>query len=220
MADERELMEQAVDGVEVGDSQESATPTADETDQRQPSKVNLNELEEFRKYQSETDRRMAEMERRYQQQLFQQQQELRNQKIAEMDDFELLKLERDEAIQREQFAYQRIQEVEVQTAKQRALSEVSQTMGVPVDILMNAQDINEAWRMAAQYNKQSEQRRAAEAATAAQAKAAAKQDKAFRNTVNTGSGAPPPSNDWERDYERLKQSGNSRSLFAHALDSK
>jgi hypothetical protein len=223
MADERELIEQEVDGVEEGDSNESAQPTADETAERQPTqdkadrKVNLNELEEFRKYQSETDRRMAEMERRYQQQLFQQQQELRNRQMSEMDDYQRLEFELNETRQREAMAYQRLQEVEVQTAKQRALSEVSQTMGVPTDILMEAQDINEAWRMAAQYQRQSEQRRAEQAAAAAAQKAAARQDKQQRNAVDTGGGRPLPSNDWERQYQTFQQKRDPWSMITHAL---
>ena len=233
MADERELMEQEVDGVDAGDSDESAQPTADETSQRQPNgtdrrviesekthqKINLDEYPEFREWKSKYDQRLTQMEQTYQRQLYEQQQQLRNSQLAEMDDYERLQYELQEERQAKALAYQRLQEVEVVTAKQRALSEVSQTMNVPLQALEQAQDINEAWRMAAQYQRQSEQRRAQEQATAAAAKAAARQDKVARNTVDTGSGAPPPSSDWDRQYQQFHQKKDPWGMFTHALNS-
>ena len=180
----------------------------------------MSEIPEFKEYQAKYDRdkqayeqRIAQMERNYQQQLYQQQQELRNRQMSEMDDYERLQFELNETRQREQLAYQRLQDVEIQTAKQRALSEVSSTMGVPLSALEQAQDINEAWRLAAQYNRQSEQQRAAQAAKAQAEKQRAKEEKATRNTVNTGQGTVRPPNPTDDRFKGARTSQDLAKLY-------
>ena len=220
MADDRELQEQEVDGVDEGVEESTALPTADEPKaERQPEKrkVNLDELEEFRQWKSESDRRLADTERRYQQQLAQQQAAIRERELSEMDDYQRLQYELQEERQQKAYMAQRLQEVEVQTARTRALGEVSQEMGVPISALEAAQDLNEAWRMAAQYVKNTDQRKAQEKATAEAAKAAARADKAGRNQVDLGTGTANPPSDWERDYSKAVNKKDSRSLFTQAL---
>lgn len=221
MADERELQEQEVDGVDEGDSQESALPTADETAERQPekSKFNLDESPEFRQWKSAADKRLAETERRYQQQLEQQQAALREKQLAGLDDYERVQFELQEERQARASLVQRLQEVETQAARATALQEVSQEMGVPVDVIIGASDLNDAWRLAARYNKQSEAQREADKAKAAAERAKAREGKAERNQVDLGSGTPIPSNDAEREYQKVLKSRNTRSIFSHALGS-
>lgn len=220
MADEREL-EVEETGVDAGVEESTAPATAEQTDSRQPEqderKINLDDSPEFRKWKAESDRKFQEQERRYQQMMAQQAQELRNRQMAEMDDYQRLEFELSEARQREQYAYQRIQEVEMETQKQRVLAEVSSTMGVPMDVLQESTDSNDAWRRAALYQRQSEQQRAAQAAEAAKAKAAARADKQQRNAVDTGTGTPIGA--WDTEYRKVRQAGNARNLFAFALDS-
>lgn len=213
MADERELEVQD-EGVGEGVENSTAEPTAQSTDSRQPEKkVNLDEFEEFRKYRSETDRRMAEMERRYQQQLAQQQQELRNRQMAGMDDYQRLEFELNETRQREQYAYQRIQEIEANQQKLQVLSEISRAMGVPVDAMSEAQDYMDAIRLASSYKQQTEQQRAAQAEKAAAAKQQARQEKAERNRVDTGSGTVVPPNTLDQQFKGARTSKDLAKLY-------
>lgn len=219
MADDRELQEQEVDGVDEGVEESTAPSTADEPKaERQPdkSKVNLDDSPEFRQWKSEYDRRLADTERRYQQQLAQQQAALRERELSEMDDYQRLQYELQEERQQKAYMAQRLQEIEVETARTRALGEVSREMGVPVSVLESAQDLNEAWRMAAKYVKNTDQRKAEGKAAADAAKAAARADKAGRNQVDLGTGTAAQTNDWDREYAKAKKT-SGRSLFAHAL---
>lgn len=226
MTEQQELQEQEPgvgEGVSEEVTQETAEPTAAATEQRQPeqestpSKVNLDDLDEFREWKSSQDKRMAEMERRYQQQLAQYQQQLEEVQTADMDDYQRMEHERKKLAQQNQYLMTQLQEQQAEAAKHQALNEVAQTMGVPMDALMEAQDLNDAWKRAATYQRQQEQRRIAEQQQAAQAKAAAKADRQQRNSVDTGSGTPLPTNDWERQYNQLRQKKDAWGMFTHAL---
>ena len=217
MADERELQEKGV-GVGTGDSTESAPSTAEPVVQpTAPSKVNLDELPEFRRFRSEYDRKLAETERRYQQQLAQQQNELRNRQLSEMDDYQRLEYELNETRQREQTAYQRLQEIEVEQAKMRVLREVSAEMGVPVEAIADAADVADAWRLAAIKQRELQQQREKERQTQETQRVAERAGKIANNRVDLGSGTPVPTNDWERTYLAAKGRKDSRSLFKLAL---
>jgi signal transduction histidine kinase len=217
MADERELVGQDL-GVDAGDSvEESAQPTAQPVAPPTAPKVNLDELPEFRRFRSEYDRKLAETERRYQQQLAQQQNELRNRQLSEMDDYQRLEYELNETRQREQLAYQRLQEVEVEQAKMRVLREVSSEMGVPVEAIADAADVADAWRLAAIKQRELQQQREVERQAQETQRVAERAGKIANNRVDLGSGAPVPTNDWERTYLAAKGRKDSRSLFKLAL---
>lgn len=218
MADERELVGQDL-GVDAGDSiEESAQPTAQPVAQPTAPRVNLDELPEFRRFRSEYDRKLAETERRYQQMLAQQQQQLRERQVAELDDYGRLELERNEALQREQYANQRLQEIEVEQAKMRVLREVSAEMGVPVEAIAEAADVADAWRLAAIKQRELQQQREKEQQAELNRRVAERAGKVENNRVDLGSGAPVPANDWEREYQALKgQKPTGRDLFAFAL---
>lgn len=221
MADERELQEQGV-GVGTGDSTESAPSTAEPVAPPATApKINLDELPEFRRFRSEYDRKLAETERRYQQMLAQQQQQLRERQVAELDDYGRLELERNEALQREQYANQRLQEIEVEQAKMRVLREVSAEMGVPVEAIAEAADVADAWRLAAIKQRELQQQREVERQAELNRRVAERTQKVENNRVDTGSGTPIPQNDWERGYQELKAKGKTgRDLFAFALNNK
>jgi predicted ribosome quality control (RQC) complex YloA/Tae2 family protein len=216
--DERELQEQDL-GVDAGDSTESAqqaTAPVDAKPTAQP-RVNLDELPEFRRFRSEYDRKLAEQERRYQQQLAQREAELRNSRLAEMDDYQRLEYELNEERQRAAAAYQRLQEVEVEQAKMRVLREVSAEMGVPVEAIAEAQDVADAWRLAAIKQRELQQQRETERQEQENRRVAERAGKIANNRVDLGTGTPVPANDWERTYLAAKARKDARSLFNLAL---
>lgn len=224
MSDEKELQEQEIGvGEGVSEERETAEPTAEQPEQRQPEQSNddLDNDPRFRKWKSEMDRQLArerkereEQDRRYQQMLAQQRKELRDKQLSEMDDYERVKFELEEERQEKAYAYQRLQQVEAEAAKRQALNEVSQTMGVPMDALMEAEDLNDAWRRAAYYRQHQEQQRAAEAAKEAQAKAQARAEKRERNTVDTGQGAPnTAANEWDKRFREARTAQDLAKLM-------
>ena len=224
MTDERELGE-PVEGANTGAEEESVNPVAtpeSEPGQTQtevviPDDYNWDNHPGFRDWKRRMEQKQQEVEQRYRQQLTQQHEALREQQLEGMDDYERLKFELDEERQAKDFAYQRLQEMEIEAAKRAALQEVSSVMGVPVEQIADAQDVNDAWRKAAMYKQQSEQQRAAEAAEAAAAKAAAREEKRQRNTVDTGTGTPIPTSDYEREYQKHRAAKDPWSMFTHAL---
>lgn len=217
MADERELQEQGA-GVGTGDSTESAPSTAEPVVQpTAPSKVNLDELPEFRKFKSEMDRRAAETERRYQQMLAQQQKELRQRQVDGLDDYGRLEFELNEERQAKAYALQQLEEIRVEQAKMRVLREVSLEMGVPVEAIADAADVAEAWRLAAIKQRELQQQREVERQAQETQRVAERAGKIANNRVDLGSGAPVPTNDWERTYLAAKGRKDSRSLFKLAL---
>lgn len=218
MADVQEF-EQPMDGVEEGVEESTAPPTADQEQDGQPTdkaerKVNLDELVEFREWKRSADQRLAQTEQRYQQMLQQQAQELRNRQMSEMDDYQRLEYERDEALQRAQYSDQMAEQMRSEQRKFQQLSQVAKEAKVPLDYLMeNTESPDDIWRVVTQYQRQSEQRRAAEAGAAAAAKAAARQDKQARNTVNTGTGAATTPNAWGEKFSGARTSQDLAKLF-------
>jgi predicted ribosome quality control (RQC) complex YloA/Tae2 family protein len=222
--------EEVVDGVDEGDSQESAQSTADAMDgqpngtdrrivdsEKTKQKINLDEYPEFRRFKSEYDRKLAETERRYQQMLAQQQDQLRQRQLSEMDDYQRLEYELNEERQRAAVAYQRLQEVEVEQAKMRVLREVSAEMGVPVEAIAEAQDVADAWRLAAIKQREIVAQRETSQRAEAERRAAERMQKQQNNRVDLGSGAPIPTNDWERSYDQFRKAKDPWSMFQHAL---
>jgi hypothetical protein len=217
MADLQELeqgqgVEQEVSNETVQDS------TAPEPATRQPAKVNLDELPEFRQFKSATDKRIAEMERRYQAQLAaaqQQQEQLRQQQLASMEPEDRVAYELAEERRLRAAAEQRAQAYEVEQAKRAALQGIADKAKVPVDVLMDATSPDHAWELAWDYREQE----AAKAAKETPEAKAARQQKREANKVDLGIGKPPPSpDDWE-SIDKLYRDGkiDTREYFNRTI---
>jgi len=205
-------------GVDAGVSEETAPATAQVVAQpTAPSKINLDESPEFHKWKAEYDRKLRDQEQNYQAMLARQAQELKQRTIAEMDDYQRLEYELNETRQREQSAYQRLQEIEVEQAKMRVLREVSTEMGVPVEAIADAADVADAWRLAAIKQRELQQQREQSRQAEENRRVAERAGKYEANRVDLGSGSPVPTNDWERTYLAAKGRKDSRSLFKLAL---
>jgi hypothetical protein len=212
--DERELQEQGV-GVETGVEESTAPSTAEPVAQptAQP-RVNLDELPEFRRFRSEYDRKLSETERRYQAMLAQREAELRNSRVAGMDDYQRLEYELDETRQREQMAYQQLEEVRVEQAKMRVLREVSQEMGVPVEAIAEAADVADAWRLAAIKQREIQQQQAKERQTQETQRVAERAGKIANNRVDLGSGAPATAlSDWDMKFKNARTAKDLAKLM-------
>lgn len=220
-----------VDGVEEGVEESTAPATADSTQDGQPNgtdrrivqseqtkqKINLDEYPEFRRFKSEYDRKLAETERRYQAMLAQQEQQLRAKQFAEMDDYQRIEWERNEALAREQAAQQRLQEYEVVQRKNQVLQRISRVTGVPVEELQDAQDFEDALELAAMKRQTIEERRAEQLRLEGERRAAERAAKQANNRVDVGRGTSTPTTDWDKQYEQFRQRKDPWSMFQHAL---
>lgn len=198
MAGEQELMgsEQESGG---GASQEVAPLESLGADQRQPaqvdlSRIDLSQLPQFRDYQSQADRRLAQLER----EAATAREEARQAKMATMDDFEKIQYERDEYHNRYQTLVQQVEEQkQLQAAadyRNQTLWQISQDAGVPVDKL-DASSPDAAWRSAILYLRQQPQGGVTPEQPARQA-----------DIVDVGGGSPQTADArWRAQYNNLRK---------------
>lgn len=158
MVDEVELDYDDDDVVDYdGTSHEGEAESTDKPrNARQPKKVNLDELDEFRAWKSKSDQRVAQAERAAAQ-AAQRAQELERQfheaRMGSMDDADRIAYERD-------MLKRQIAEIEQQRAYDfqlfqwnQSLKEISEETGIDIEQLEEAKDIHDAWRMGRKFEK-------------------------------------------------------------------
>jgi hypothetical protein len=219
MADLRELNEQEA-GVDEGVEESTALSTAEPTAERQPDREvpppNWNDSPEFKAWQAKQDREKEEMRR----QLMYLNQQVEQQQLAGMDDYEQERHYRMRAEEQANYYRSELDRMAQERQKFESLSETAREWNIPIQELMKAETPMDVPRIIRQYQLQTEQQRAAQAQAAAEAKQQAKQEKQQRNAVNLGSGTPVPTTDWERDYQKMMGHTTGPAIFRHALDGK
>jgi HD superfamily phosphohydrolase len=201
-----ELDEQAVGS---GDSTESAEPTGQENRQPEERRINLDELPEFRKWKSETDRKMSQLSRQAQEAAYHAEQ-LRRQReqemMAGMDEVERWKYTATTYEKRLQEIEQQRQYEKMAWQKDRDIAEVAADLGLdraeleealPADV-----DSFSIWKIGrgiqAKKGKPSPEREAAREAT---------------ERVHVSTGNSPKRNKWEVMAEEAKASGDVGKLL-------
>lgn len=217
-------LEQERDGIgeEVQETGQSDDPIADAAAARQPEKpkVNLDEVEDFRKWKAEYDRKLAAMEKEranerayWQRQAEEAQAAARAKQLEGMDDYERTRFERDEALRIANANAQRLAELQTQIARERELNQIAQKFGVPLSALEEATSRAEALEMAWDYREQRQQEQVRAQAEESEERKQQREQKKQANKVDTGSGiGSTPMSDWEREYEKALKSGNSAAL--------
>ncbi|HNT78803.1 MAG TPA: hypothetical protein PKH77_27680 [Anaerolineae bacterium] len=192
-----------------GQSQPTNVPASAQPQQTQESKpVNLQEFEEFRKYQSAKDREIRQLRDQSQQQIAAMQAQLEALQTRDMPDEQRAHYEvqkRDRYIQQLQ---QEMQAVRAEQARVAALSEISRETGAPLDVLMDADNPDDAWRKGFRWAKgnltQAQQRQVAEAAEEHRA-----------NTVDIGRGrVHSTSDDLKAEYREALENNDGAALYA------
>lgn len=122
----------------------SATGTASATDK--PASTNLHDDPNFRKLQSQYEKRLAEQAKR----LAELEAQREEAELADMDDVDRLKYERDKLARQLQ---ERTQAEEIQQQKRTILSELSDKSGVPIEVLSEAESAYDAALLAVEYLK-------------------------------------------------------------------
>lgn len=200
--DDKELQqEQGVDqGVETSTSPETTAPPPE----RQPEKpkINLDDYEEFRKYKSEQDKRISALERQHRQQLAQEQQrraayeqQLEEKQLAGMDDYQKLQYRMGKLEQENTTLRTQRQQDEIDRARYVTLQEIVKQTGVPMELIIDAEDPTQAWATGAAYLRKQ---------TAGGQQQQQEQDKRDRNAVDVGGGrtASAGDNDLQARYDR------------------
>lgn len=222
---------------DVGEVEEVATEVADPTtvtdDSRQqretdrplpirpnpPTKPNLDDNPEFRKWKSEQDKRAAKLEKQLADTLAQRQQE--NQRMAWYEQqLEALQTQHLDEPQKLQFENQKLKRTLAALEQQRQIDEGRQRIfaritarfgpaGVPYDAYAEARDADEAWDMAADYALKNLSPKQA---------AAAKAEKREANEVDLGGGASSaPDDAYEAKAKKLLKAKDSAGYVKHVL---
>ena len=168
-----------------------------------PAKVNLYELDDFKRYQATVTKQINDAR----QQAVNAQRAADDLRMAGMDD-----------VQRIQFQYQRdvgerdayikaLQEekqlTEMQLQKQRDLAELSREADVPIEELMEAETYDDAVKRALRYNR-----------TKATAKAQTREEKLARNSVDVGGGnLSTPTTRAQTEAKEHLRSGNTKDYL-------
>lgn len=153
---ENTTSENALSGTPQGQSQPtSESPQSQPVEQAQERKpVNLYDLPEFREFQSRKDRELRQMRDESSRQMAQMQAQLEALQTKDMPDeqrgmYELQK--RDHHIQRLQ---SEMQAMRAEQARMAALAEISHDTGIPLDLLTDADNPDEAWRRGVRWAKE------------------------------------------------------------------
>jgi hypothetical protein len=214
-------LEQEVDGIGEGvEEVRQPDPIAAATPARQPEKSNLDSNEDFRKWKSEYDRKLANAERaanqerqRYQQMIADQESRLRERELAGMDDYQRANYERDEALRMANHAAAQLRDMQTQMARTQALTVIANKAKIPVSALEEASSEGHAWQLAWDYAQQQQEERERQATYESAEKREQREQKRAANKVDVGVGQPStPTNDWERDYAKAKATGSAVEL--------
>jgi len=136
--------------------------------------VNLYEIPEFKQYQSQQDRRLAQL----QQKLAEQEQRQHESAMAQMSPEQRTQYQLQLAQQQIQNYHQQFQTLQEQQQRQRDIAELSKLSGAPASIFEAAENYEQATRLALEY-----------ARTHSPANLAAQQQRQEANRVDLGSGS-------------------------------
>ena len=186
-------------------SQPSSTPQQPTAERRQP--VNLQEIPEFKNWQRQVNQTLAQ----YQQQAAAAAAELERQRMSGMDDLEQAQYR---AAQYEAQLRQYQQQMEYnQLAYQRQadIQAIAAETGAPPELLEQAENFADAWRLATKHLKQN-------AETVAKTRAAELVERIEANAVDIGGGsASTPLTRNEQTIKKALQGLDSRALLRAAL---
>lgn len=185
----------------------SPAPQSSPEVQAQAKPVNLFESDEFKRYQSAKDRELRQVREQNQQQMAALQAQLEALQTRDMPDdqragYEVQK--RDRYIQQLQ---QELQNVRVEQARVTALGEISRETGAPLDVLLDADNPDEAWRRGHRWAKDN--------LTKTQQKQVEQNAEEQRaNQVDIGRGRSVSSdNEWQRQYEQAVKDNNFDEMY-------
>lgn len=198
----RELEEQAT-GAEAEATEESvANPSANSTDESQqtqqqqvviPDDYNWDNHPGFRDWKRKMSQEQAAERQRFQQELNYYRSQLEQVQTAEMDDYQREAYARQQAELRASAAEAELNRIQAEQARRDALRDISEATGAPLSALNEAQNYQEALRLAASYRKNYEREQSAKAKAEADAKAKARAQRAEANRPDTGGPSAPPS---------------------------
>lgn len=147
---------------ETGQSVEStnaeATISSSSAETQPATKANWYDDPEYRKMQSERDRREAQL-RQEVQALKTQQEQIH---LSGMDDLERTQYERDKAAKQAEALAKRLEEIELVQIRSEQLQELSRRYGVPVDALEPARDPVHARELVLEFKEKMRNQRAQE----------------------------------------------------------
>ena len=135
--------------------------------------VNLYELPEFKQYQSQQDRRLAQL----QQKLAEQEQRQHEATMAQMSPEQRTQYQLQLAQQQIQNYHQQFQSIQEQKQRERDIAELAKLSGAPAEVFSAAETYDQATRLALEY-----------ARTHSPATLAAQQQRSEANRVDLGSG--------------------------------
>lgn len=216
MAKSTELAETPIVG--EGASEVAAQqPTDGAEESRQP--INLDELAEFRQWKSQMDKTIAQerkereaLQQRYEAQLAEQAQRLRQQQLAGMDDGERIHFEREEAIREAAYWREQAQRLQLDSARDRELGQISQRFGVPREAIEGATSKAEALELAWNYREQQQHEQARQRDAESAERQAQRAERRVANRVDTGAGKPTQAPDFEQKLAAAKKSGSALEL--------
>jgi len=136
--------------------------------------VNLYELPEFKQYQSQQDRRLAQL----QQKLAEQEQRQHEATMAQMSPEQRTQYQLQLAQQQIQNYHQQFQSIQEQKQRERDIAELAKLSGAPAEVFSAAETYDQATRLALEY-----------ARTHSPATLAAQQQRSEANRVDLGSGS-------------------------------
>lgn len=200
---------------------ETSPSTSDTPPARQPEPAKAPEFDltsnpQFRAYQAAQDRRVAALERKYQQEVMQARQELENRQLAELDDVgqERYLRQKSEA-EREQLR-QMLAEVQIREEKATQLRIIAQEasdlldFSIPESALLEAESPDQAWKLAARYKKEQLQMKASESEEVK----AEKERKRAANKPDLGGGAAPPvKNKLDEKFKNAKTTADLAKIW-------
>ena len=152
----------------------------------QPQNVNLDDLPEFRQWKSNADRRIAQQEQQYRQQMQRQRAEYEAQLAQRMRPEERTKFDQ-ERMQRElDEARGELQRVQQERAYYDGIAFITQETGVPMEHLDLTGTPEQAWASAARWLRNNNQQQA-------QSRQVEEEQDRKANSVDLGGGSPPQS---------------------------
>ena len=206
MADELAAVVDAPEGQATTGNENSEQAQAGQAQQpAQPQKVNLDELPEFRQWKSNADRRIAQQEQQYKQQMQRQRAEYEARLAERMRpeerqkfDTERLQRERDEALQQ-------LNQYQQERAYYDGIAYITQETGVPMENLDLTGTPEQAWASAARWLRNNNQQQA-------QSRQVQEEQDRRANSVDLGSGLAPRSKE-AKLRERYKAASANANTF-------
>lgn len=164
MATPQELDQDGM-GVEHDTSQGEVASTAQDNQARQPEKVDLSKLEEFKAWQASADRRVAMAEQAAQQAAMRAaelERQYHEQQMRQLDGEDKV-LYQNQLLQRQLAEIQRQRDLDAYAIqRQRDLEEIVRETGVPMEQIQGLPNVHEAWAVGNRFLKEQTKRQTSE----------------------------------------------------------